>query len=129
MVNGRDIAEALAAALAVIPDVRTYAYGPDNFLPPGISVQQPTMNWESGSRTFCAIQWTYPLLVAVARNSEREAQASLYRLVEAISDVLAEDHDLGGLVQTARLTTASPATVTSNGQEYPGYSLTVEVIA
>jgi len=129
MVNGRDISEALAAALSVIPDVRVYAYGPDSFLPPGIAVQQPTMNWEAGNRTFSAIQWTYPLLVAVARNSEREAQASLYRLVEAISDVLAEDHDLGGVVQTARLTTASPATVTSNGSDYPGYSITIEVIA
>jgi hypothetical protein len=129
MVNGRDIAEALTASLSVIPGVRIYAYGPDNFLPPGIAVQQPSMNWDTQNRTFDAIQWTFPLLVAVARNSEREAQASLYRLVEAISDVLAEDHDLGGHVQTARLTTASPATVTSNGQEYPGYSLTVEVIA
>jgi hypothetical protein len=129
MVNGREIAEALAATLSAIPDIRIYAYGPDNFLPPGIAVQQPTMTWETQNRTFGAIQWTFPLLMAVARNSEREAQNSLYRLVEAVSDVLAEDHDLRGTVQTARLTTASPATVTSSGQEYPGYSLTVEVIA
>ena len=129
MVNGADIAAALASALSVIPDVRTYAYGPDTFLPPGIAVQQPSMNWEAGNRTFDAITWQFPLLVAVPRNTEREAQASLYRLVEAISDVLAEDHDLGGFVETARLLNASPATVTSNGQDYPGFALTVEVIA
>ena len=126
-VNGRDIAEALAAALSVA-GVRTYAYLPDVFAPPGIVVGQPAMDWES-DRTFCTRVWVYPITVAVSRNSDREAQSALFDVVDAIADTLSDDHDLGGLVQTSRLTTAVPTTVTANGQEFPAYELTVNILA
>jgi len=126
-VNGRDIAEALAAALSVA-GVRTYAYNPDTFVPPGIVVGQPTMDWES-DRTFCTLTWVFPITVAVSRNTDREAQSALFDTVAQIADVLADDHDLGGLVQTSRLLAAAPTTVTANGQEFPAYLLTVNILA
>jgi hypothetical protein len=127
--NGQEIAEALATALSVIPDVRTYAWMPDSFSPPGIVVGQPSMDWEGDQRTFCNIAWEFPLTVAVLRNTDREAQAALYRVVEAIGDVLSEDHDLGGHVQTSRLLNANPVIISSSGQEFPAYVITVRVIA
>jgi hypothetical protein len=127
--NGQDIAEALAGALSVIPDVRVYAWMPDTFNAPGIVVGQPAMDWEGDGRTFQNISWEFPVAVVVLRNTDREAQAALYRLVEAVADVLAEDHDLGGLVQTSRLLNASPTTVTTNGQELPAYALAIRIIA
>jgi hypothetical protein len=127
-VNGRDIAEALAAALAVA-GVRTYAYAPDTFAPPGIVVGSPAMDWQTAERTFCSQVWAFPVTVAVSRNTDREAQSGLFDVVDAIAEVLADDHDLGGLVQTSRLMTAVPTTVTANGQEFPAYQLTVNVLA
>jgi len=126
-VNGRDIAEALAAALSVA-GVRTYAWLPDTFVPPGIVVGQPAMDWQT-ERTFCTQVWVFPITVAVSRNSDREAQAGLYDVVEAVAEVLSDDHDLGGLVQTSRLTTAVPTVVSANGQEFPAYQLTVNILA
>ena len=126
-VNGRDIAEALAAALSVA-GVRTYAYNPDTFVPPGIVVGSPAMDWET-DRTFCTRVWVFPITVAVSRNSDREAQSALFDVVDAIADALADDHDLAGLVQTSRLLAAAPTTITANGQEFPAYQLTVNILA
>jgi hypothetical protein len=129
MANGTDIAEALAAALSVIPGVRVHAYAPDTFLPPGIVVQQASMNWDTPDRTFCAFVWEFPIAVAVSRNQDAHAQLELYRIVEAIGDVLSENTTLGNVVNFTRLLTANPSTISSQGIDYPAYVISTQVLA
>lgn len=126
--NGQAIADALASALAVIPGVRIYPYPADTFLPPGIAVGRPDQDFTT-DRTFCTKTWLYPVTVAVSRNTDREAMTTLYSTMEAVEDVLSEDHDLGGLVQTARILEGHPVTVPSQGQEFPAHTYTVSVLA
>jgi len=129
VINGTDLAEALATLLGEILDIRVHPYPPDTFLPPGAVVGQPTLSWETDNRTFTAIQWTFPITLAVARPTEREAQMELLRMVEAVGDVLAESADLGGLAQSTRLMSAAPAQVTASGIDYPAYLCSAEIIA
>jgi len=129
MTNGQDISEALAASLSTIPDVRVHAFAPDTFLPPGIVIQQPVMTWETFNRSFCTIQWEFPIAVAVSRNTDRAAQTELFRLVEAIGDVLAENSTLDDVVNHTTVINATPGTITSQGIEYPSYVMTARVIA
>ena len=129
MTNGRDISEALAAALSVIPDVRVHAFAPDTFLPPGIVVQQPVMTWETQNRSWCTIQWEFPIAIAVSRNQDRAAQHALFNLVEAVGDVLAENSTLDDIVNHTQVISANPGSITSGGIEYPVYILTARVIA
>jgi hypothetical protein len=126
-VPGSDIAMALAAHLSVIPEVRVHAYMPDSFLPPGIVIQQPTIQWDTEDRTFCTRKFLFPLAVAVPRNHDSTAQAELDRLVTAIEERFQDDP--GGDIQFARLLDARPVAVSSQGTDYPGYLISVEVVA
>jgi len=128
-VDGVKVAEALASALSVIPGVRVHSFAPDTFLPPGIVLQQPTMTWDSTTRTFCAINWGFPAAVAVIRNTEAQAQAELFRIVGAIAEVLGEDPTIGGAAEFSRILSATPQAFNSQGTEYPGYLVNIECVA
>lgn len=123
------LSEAVAASLSTVSDCRVHAYEPDSFLPPGIVVQQPTIVWDSSNRTFCTREWSFPLAVVVARATDKSAQDELDRIVTAIEERLGEDSTLGGVAEYARLIDARPVTFTSSGVDYPGYTVTLQIVA
>lgn len=127
-ITGTQIAQALAAHLSAIPEVRVHAYMPDNFLPPGIVVHQPSISWDTPNRTFCSREFVFPVSVVVARTHDRTAQADLDRLVMAIEERMDEPSG-EALLDQMRLKSATPETFSVSGTDLPGYSLTVEVIA
>lgn len=127
MANGGDIARGLATALSVIPDCRVHPISADEFRGPGLVVGLPSVSWED-PRTFCGATYTYPVTAVSLRTTDRDAATELYRLVEAVGDILDANTNLGGVVNSSRLLTATPASVEVGGVSYPAYSLTVQVI-
>ena len=129
MVTGRELAEAIATQLSGIANCRVYAFNPDTFQPPGIVVGQPSLSWNTPDRTFGQIQWTFTIVVAVARPNDKTPHDELDRLLLAIADVLGEDPSIGGIASYSQLIDASPAPVVTGGVDLPGYIATLEVIA
>lgn len=129
MLNGNEVAEALASTLGSIQGLRTYAYMPDTFNPPGAVVGQPDILLDGVERTFCSALWDFPLHLVTNRTSERQAQSDLYGFLDAIIKAVDQDPTLGDVAQQARVLDARPETVSVNGQEFPGYVIRTQVLA
>jgi len=125
----KDLAEAIASALSDIPDCRVHAYPPDTFVPPGVVVQQPTLQWDSTSRTFDTVEWLFPIAVVAGRQQDIRALSDLNTLVTAVADRLGDDTTLGGIAEHSRLLDARPDTVGASGTDYPAYIVNLQVIA
>lgn len=128
--NGQQVAEALAGVIGTVEGLRSYAYMPDTFVAPGAVVGQPDMLLEGGTRTtFCTVEWSYPITLAVARGSERQAQLDLFGFLDGIVEAINADPQLGGAAMTATVTDARPVTASVNGQDLPAYTVNIRVLA
>jgi hypothetical protein len=122
-----DVAEQLVTILETVPDVRVYGYVPDTFRPSGIVVGQPDIDFVDNQSGFCSATWIFTLTIATARNTERDAQKELARIVGAVAIAL-NTAESPGLFSIAPLD-ASPITANVNGQDLPAYSMRVQVRA
>lgn len=121
-------AEALADVLGSINGLRSYPLLPDQFSPPGVVVGQPTFDYQTAPEVPCSLQMEVPGYLTVARSSDRQAQVQLLDFVEAIDGVLDKDETLGGRVVHAALLRATPATVSTSGQDLPSYELSFRLL-
>lgn len=129
MSTARDVAQALADAIGTVPGLRSWAYLPDTFQPPGVVVGQPDLAYEGVQRSFCTALWSFPLHLVVARTQDRTAQESLFTFLDAVVKAIDEDSTLGGVAQMARVTRATPTTQSTSAGELPGYTVNVDVLA
>jgi len=120
-----DISQAMADVLDGL--VRTYWYVSDTIRPPAVVIAQPSVDYLDTLSGFCSATWTFPLTLVVARNNDRDAQLSLSRNLQLVTNALASA-DLAG-VRSCEPVDARPITVTVAGQELPGYAITVRVRA
>ena len=130
MTTERQLAQAIAAHLSVIPDVRTYAYAPDGFQPPGIVVRQATIRWESPYAAFGQKEWLIPLAIVVARTHDLTGQDDIDRITTAVEDRLTQAPDVApDLINECMLVDSQPVNVSVSGVEYPGRVINLRVIA
>lgn len=122
-----DVAKALAAMLDDVDGLRVYPFVPDNFRPPGVLVAMPAINFQDTQSGFCRASWTFPLTLIVSRNSEREAQDALSRLLSDIVVAL-DARPPDGLFSVEPLD-ATPSSISVNGTDLPAYNLRVQVRA
>jgi hypothetical protein len=128
-VQAVDVAAVLSAALADVDGLRVYAYVADTTRVPAAVIGQPSVDWQDPVPGFCRASWEFPVLLVVARNNDREAQAELSRLVRDVGNALA-DHDTTGTgVWAIEPLDARPTVATISGQELPGYNLRILVRA
>jgi len=120
-----DISQAMADVLDGL--VRTYWYVSDTIRPPAVVIAQPSVDYLDTLSGFCSATWTFPLTLVVARNNDRDAQLSLSRNLQLVTNAL-DSADLAG-VRSCEPVDARPITVTVAGQELPGYAITVRVRA
>lgn len=124
-----DVSQVLAACLADIPGLRVEAYLADKSRPPVAIIGQPTIDWLDPEAGFCWATWEFPVLIVVARNSDRDAQADLARLVQAVAAALDGADLTGAGVFSIRPMDARPTVATIGGQDLPAYQLRVQVRA
>lgn len=129
MLNGNVVAEALASTLGSVPDLRSYAYMPDTFRPPGAVVGQPDILMDGVERTFCSAQWEFPVHLVVIRGTEKQAQSDIYTFIDGIMKAVENDTTLGGVAYMSTVVDARPEVVSSQGQELPGYLIRIQVLA
>jgi len=107
--------------------IRTYWYVSDAIRPPAVVIAQPSIDYLDAAAGFCSATWTFPLTLVVSRTNDRDAQLSLSRNLQLVTNALATAHLAG--VQSCEPVDARPLTVTVAGQELPGYAITVRVRA
>lgn len=120
------VAEEIATLLGGVAGLRVHWYVSDTTRPPAVVIGQPDIDYADPSASFCDAVWLFPLTIVVARNSDREAQTLMSRLLLEIVQAL--NTDVPGLFSVQPLI-ARPITVTIGSQELPGYSLDVRVRA
>jgi hypothetical protein len=121
-----DVAQTLAAVLCTVDGVRVYPYPADTVRPPAVVIGQPDVDFADTTSGFCAATWSFPLTVITTRANDRDAQTDMSRLLMSIVTTLAEP--VPG-VFSVEPQDARPTTVGVNGQELPGYLLTVKIRA
>lgn len=130
MTTERQVAQAIADHLSVIPDVRVHAYAPDGFQPPGIVVRQAEIRWESQYAVFGRKEWLVPVAIVVARTHDLTGQDDIDRITTAIEDRLTQAPDVApDLINECMLVDSLPVNVTVSGVEYPGRVINLRVIA
>lgn len=122
-----DVAQALAVLLADVDGLRVEAYVSDKSRPPVAVIALPTITWNDPGAGFCWASWEFPIAIITARNNDRDAQTELSRLVRDVANAL--NHSPVEGVQDIQLLDANPTTATIAGQELPGYTLRVRVLA
>lgn len=122
-----DVSQALSACLAGVDGLRVDWFISDKSRPPCAIIGLPTIIWNDPESTFCWASWEYPISVVTARNSEREAQQELSRLVREVAAALSGPTPEG--VFDIQLLDARPNTVSISGQELPAYLVRVQVRA
>lgn len=122
-----DLSKSLATMLEAIEGLRVYSFVPDNFRPPGVIVALPAIDFRDNQSGFCRATWTFPLSLIVPRNSEREAQDALSRLLSDI--VVALDADPPDGIFSVEPMDALTTSISVNGQDLPAYNLRVAVRA
>jgi len=130
------VRDALKTALQTITGLRVFDYVPDSANIPTNNafaiVGQLTMNYDyTLNRGFDSA--TCQLIVVVGRMSERNGQERLDGLLASsgstsIKTAVEADKTLGGAVQTLRVVSASPGTITSANIDYLSYQYSVELI-
>lgn len=126
----------LKTALQSISGLRVFDYVPDSTNVPTNNafaiVGQLNMNYDyTLNRGFDSA--TCNIIVIVGRMSEKDGQARLDGLLQSsgstsIKAAVEADKTLGGAVQTLRVVSASPGTITSANIDYLSYQYAVELI-
>lgn len=126
----------LKTALSAITGMRVFDYVPDSTNIPTNNafaiVGQLSMNYDySLNRGFDSA--TCQIIVVVGRMSEKDGQSRLDGLLASsgstsIKTAIEADVTLGGAVQTLRVVSASPGTITSANIDYLSYQYSVELI-
>jgi hypothetical protein len=122
-----EVAQVLADLLATVEGLRVEPYVSDKSRPPVAVVALPTITWDDPEAGFCWASWEFPITVITARNSDRDAQADLSRLVRDVAGAL--NHAPVAGVHDIQLLDARPTTATIAGQELPAYQVRVKVLA
>ena len=126
----------LKTALSTITGMRVFDYVPDSTNIPTNNafaiVGQLSMNYDfTLHRGFDSA--SCQIIVVVGRMSERNGQERLDGLLASsgstsIKAAVEVDKTLGGAVQTLRVVSASPGTITSANIDYLSYQYSVELI-
>jgi hypothetical protein len=126
----------LKTALQTITGMRVFDYVPDSTNIPTNNafaiVGQLSMNYDfTMNRGFDSA--TCQIIVVVGRMSEKDGQSRLDGLLQSsgstsIKAAVEVDKTLGGAVQTLRVVSASPGTITSANIDYLSYQYSVELI-
>ena len=126
----------LKNALSTISGMRVFDYVPDSTNIPTNNafaiVGQLSMNYDyTLNRGFDSA--TCQIIVVVGRMSEKDGQSRLDGLLESsgttsIKTAIEADKTLSGAVQTLRVVSASPGTITSANIDYLSYQYSVELI-
>lgn len=126
----------LKTALSTITGMRIFDYVPDSTNIPTNNafaiVGQLTMNYDfTLNRGFDSA--SCQIIVVVGRMSEKDGQSRLDGLLASsgstsIKAAVEADKTLGGAVQTLRVVSASPGTITSANIDYLSYQYSVELI-
>lgn len=124
-----DVAPVLAEALANVAGMRVEWYASDKARPPVAVIGLPVIDWADPEAGFCWATWEFPILVVTARNSDKEAQIELARLVRDCALAL-EHADLAGSgLFSVALMDARPTAATIGGQDLPAYNMRIQVRA
>lgn len=129
------IRNALADALAAIPDLRVSAYIPSTPTPPQVAVGEWRVEYdETLGRGYD--RWRFTLRLFVAAASDRVGQERLDSFCassgsSSIKAAVEADPTLGGAVSAARVVRIGPAPTvfTAGAQEFLGTDIEIEVIA
>lgn len=124
-----DIAPVLAELLADIDGLRVEPYVSDTSRPPCAVIALPRIDWADPEAGFCWASWDFPITIITARNSARDAQADLSRLVRDVANALSHQQSAGDGIHDIQMLTGDPTTATIAGQELPAYLLRVRVLA
>jgi hypothetical protein len=126
----------LKTALSTITGMRVFDYVPDSTNIPTNNafaiVGQLSMNYDyTLNRGFDSA--SCQIIVVVGRMSERDGQSRLDGLLASsgstsIKAAVEADKTLSGAVQTLRVVSASPGTITSANIDYLSYQYSVELI-
>ena len=126
----------LKTALQTITGLRVFDYVPDSTNVPTNNafaiVGQLSMNYDyTLNRGFDSA--TCNIIVIVGRMSEKDGQSRLDGLLQSsgstsIKAAVEADKTLGGAIQTLRVVSASPGTITSANIDYLSYQYQVELI-
>jgi hypothetical protein len=126
----------LKTALSTITGMRVFDYVPDSTNIPTNNafaiVGQLNMNYDfTLNRGFDSA--TCQIIVVVGRMSEKDGQSRLAGLLASsgstsIKTAIEADKTLSGAVQTLRVVSASPGTITSANIDYLSYQYSVELI-
>jgi len=123
------VTEALSGVFATIDGLRSYAYFPDTFQPPGVVVGHPEIAFTGDHVTICSNDLTFPCHLVVARSSDRAVASTLFDFLDQMIAAVEGDSTLGGACELAQVLSASPETVAVNGTELPGYLVQIRTIA
>jgi len=122
-----DVAGVLAGLLAGVGGLRVEPYVSDKSRPPVAVVALPTITFDDPDAGFCWASWEFPVTVITGRSNDRDAQAELSRLVRDVANALNHTPVTG--VHDIQLLNAAPTVATIAGQELPGYTIRVRVLA
>jgi hypothetical protein len=134
--NPSTVRDNLKTALQTISGMRVFDYVPDSTNIPTNNafaiVGQLSMNYDyTLNRGFDSA--SCQIIIVVGRMSERNGQERLDGLLASsgstsIKAAVEVDKTLGGAVQTLRVVSASPGTITSANIDYLSYQYSVELI-
>lgn len=124
-----DTAELLAGILAGIDGLRSYPYVADKFMPPGVIVGLPTIDYADPASGFCNATYDHELVLVVSRNQDLQAHRDLSKWLAAIAAAIAAADKATPAGSSIEVRTATPGPINVSGQELPGYTLRVLVRA
>ena len=127
-----NVRDGLKTRLQTITGLRVYDLIPDTVTPPAAIVGQLDFTFDLNNARGLD-QANCDVLVIVQRLSERVAQDKLDAFLAgsgagSIKTAIEADKTLSGAVQTLRVVSASPGTITSANIDYLSYQYAVELI-
>jgi hypothetical protein len=122
-----DLAQVLVDILDEVDGLRAFAYAADTARPPAAVVQLPSVDYLDAASYFCAGTWTFPVVLVVSRNNDRDAQASLSKYLQLVTSALGSASVPD--VLSIDPVDARPTTVTLSGNDLPAYAINVRVRA
>jgi hypothetical protein len=126
------VRDGLKTALSTITGLRTYDIVPDGIAPPAAVVGLLSIDFDMSMQRHLD-HGDIEIMVIVGRMSERAAQDKLDGYLagsgsSSIKTAIEADTTLGGSVQTCRVLSASPTTITVSGAEMLCYRYEIEVV-
>jgi len=126
------VRDGLKTALATITGLRTYDIIPDGIAPPAAVVGLLSLDFDMSMQRYLD-HGDIEVMVIVGRMSERAAQDKLDAYLAgsgsgSVKAAIEADTTLGGSVQTCRVLSASPTTITVSGADMLCYRYQIEVI-